>query len=145
MQDNLPALDALALLADRDNGEALTRVWSTAGLSDAGRERSAFLLAATVEVNPRAEELLQTVFAASPADPRLCEAALAGIGMPDFATNLRQSTNFPAPPHFRPDYVQRLRVIESWRTVVADQQLLTLIDRVHARLAQHVAGEQRAQ
>ena len=143
--NNLPALDALALLADRDNGEALTRVWGAAGLSDASRERSTFLLAATVEVNPRAEELLQSIFAAVPANPRLREAALAGIEMPDFATILRQGTNFPAPPHFPPDYVQRLWVVESWRTVVTDQQFLAMIDQVHARLAQHVEGEHGTQ
>jgi len=145
LQNNLPALDALALLADRDNGEALTRVWSAADLSDAGRERGTFLMAATVEVNPRAEELLQSVFAAVPANPRLREAALAGIETPDFTTDLRQGANFPAPPHFRPDYFQRLGAVETWGTVVTDQQFSVMIERVHTRLAQRVEGEHGAE
>jgi hypothetical protein len=145
LQNNLPALDALALLADRDGGESLNRVWNASNLSSAGRERATFLLAATLEVNLRAEDLLHSVFANPPADRRLQEAALAGIEKPDFPTKLRQTDDFPAPPHFQPDYGQRLWVVESWRTVVTDEQLLVVLDQVRARLAQHVAGERRAE
>lgn len=145
LQNNLLALDALALLADRDSGETLNRVWIATGLSTAGRERATFLLAATVEVNPRAEDLLQKLFANPPTEGRLQEAALAGIEKPDFPTKLRQTDDFPAPPHFQPDYGQRLWVVESWRTVVTDTQLLAMIDQVHARLAQHLAGSRRTE
>jgi hypothetical protein len=145
LQNNLLALDALALLAERDSGEALARVWSAAGLNDAGRARGTFLLAATLEVNAHSEDLLLTIFTATPANPQLREAALAGIEMPDFSTALRQGANFPVPPHLHPDYVQRLRVVESWRATVTDQQVLAEIDRVRARLAQHAAAERGAE
>ena len=145
LQGDLLALDALALLADHDNCDALTRVWSAGILTVAGRERATFLLAATVELNPRTEDLLQSIFATPTAEGRLREAALAGIETPDFATKLRQTDDFPAPPHFRPDYGQRLWLVESWRTVVADPQLLATIDRVHGRLAQHAVGARRAE
>jgi hypothetical protein len=136
--DNLPALDALALLAELDNGFTLNSVWNSPDLSPDARERAAFLLAATAEVNPDSEDLLQKMFATSGLDPRLSAAALAGIETPDFRTRLSQTPNFPAPPHFRPDYTQRTWMVESWRTVVTDPQLQATLDRVHDRLAQRI-------
>jgi hypothetical protein len=140
-QNNPLALDAVALLAERDNGEALTRVWNATTLNDASRQRATLLLAATVEVNAHAEELLQGIFTTPPAAPLVRESAVAGLAMPDFSTKLRQNTDVPAPPHFHPDYAQRLRLLETWRAAVTDEQLLATMDNIRARLAGRAAGE----
>jgi hypothetical protein len=139
LADNLPALDALALLADLDNGYTLDLVWNSPQLSTAGRERAAFLLAATAEVNPNAATLLQKLFATPGLDPQLSAAAIAGIETPNFKTRLNQSPDFPAPPHFRPDYTQRAWMVQTWRAVVTDPQLAATLDRVRDRLAQRAS------
>jgi hypothetical protein len=139
-ENNAAALDALALLAELDNGEALNRVWASPDLSAEGRERATFLLAATIEANPQGEQLLHAVFAATPPDPRLCAAALAGIESPNFKTRLHPSTDL-ALPQFVPDYTQRVWMVESWRTIVTDPKVATEIDRVHNRLARLVSAE----
>lgn len=135
LESNIAAIDALAMLAEHDNGETLTRIWNSDKLTVTARQRATLLLAATAEVNPRAEELLQSIFTTPPADPLLREAALAGILMPDFSTRLRQGDGFPAPPHFRPDYAYRLRLVDGWRGAVTNEQLLALIDHVRDKLA----------
>ncbi len=140
MENNLAALDALALLAELDNGEALDRVWASPDLNAAARERAAFLLAATVELNPQAEQLLHEVFASAPTDARLCAAALAGIESPEFKTPLRAVTESPASSVVA-DYTQRVWMVESWRTVVADPKVAAQIDRVQERLSRLVRAE----
>ncbi len=142
LQNNLPALDAVALLADRDNGEALTRVWNSSALNAATRQRAALLLAATVESSLPAEELLLALFSTESPEPRVREAALAGILNPEFSTPLQRSDGFPAPPHVRPDYSRRLLMVEMWHASVIDPQLQKVIDRVHAKLAQRIGREE---
>jgi hypothetical protein len=142
LQNNLPALDAVALLADRDNGEALTRVWNSSALNAAARQRAALLIAATVEANPPAEELLLALFSTESPEPRVREAALAGILNPEFSTPLQRSDGFPSPPHVRPDYSRRLLMVEMWHASVIDPQLQEVIDRVHAKLAQRMSHEE---
>ena len=144
LQNNLRAIDAVALLADRDSGETLTRVWSSDTLSAAGKQRATLLMAATFEANPHAEELLESLFYAQPTDSQLCEAALAGILTPDFSTRLQQGSDFPAPPHVRPDFTHRLSMVETWHASVTDTQLLAVIERVMAKLSQRVSGESPA-
>jgi hypothetical protein len=102
-------------------------------------------LAATLELNPRAETLLSPLFTGTPIDPQMREAALAGMMMPDFTTRLRQSSDFPVPPHFRPDYALRLRLVEGWRAVVTDERTLQSIDRARERLLQRTAETAPAQ
>jgi hypothetical protein len=145
LDNNLSAIDALALLAERDNAEALTRVWGAASLNAESRLRATQLLAATAELNPHAGSLLGALFTGTPTDPQMREAALVGMMIPDFTTRLRQSSDFPVPPHFRPDYAARLRLVESWRAAVADEQLLLTIDRVRMRLVQRAAETAPAQ
>lgn len=135
------ALDALALLASQDNGAALARVWSATGLSDAARQRATFLLAATVELSPQAEEILQSLFIAPEPPRRLCEEALAGIVMPNFKTKLLRDGEIPAALSFKPEYALRLTLVEGWRAPVTDAQLLAAIERVHSRLVEQAAGE----
>lgn len=135
MESNVFALDALALLAEHDNGEALTRVWISGRLTMAARQRATLLLAATAELNPHAEEILQTIFTIPQADPLLRDAALVGILSPGFSTRLQQGEDFPSPPHFRPDDAYRLRLVEGWRAAVTNEELLALIDRVREKLA----------
>ena len=144
LDNNLSALDALALLAELDNAAALTRVWGAPSLNGESRLRATLLVAATVELNPHGGELLSALFSGTPVDPQMRDAALAGLMMPDFTTRLKQSNEFPSPPHFRPDYVMRLKLVESWRATTTDEQLLLTFDRVRGRLAQRAAESAQA-
>ena len=139
LNNNLSAIDALALLAEHDNAETLTRVWGSPSLNGESRLRATLLVAATVELNPRGGELLGALFSATPVDPQMRDAALAGLMMPDFTTRLKQSSDFPSPPHFRPDYAMRLKLLETWRAATTDEQLLLTFDRVRTRLTQRAA------
>jgi hypothetical protein len=145
LDNNLSAIDALALLAEHDNAEALTRAWGSPSLNGESRLRATLLLAATVELNPHGGELLSALFTGMPTNPQMRDAALAGLMMPDFTTRLRQSSDFPVPPHFRPDYAMRLKLVESWRAATSDEQLLLSLDRVRARLAQRATESAPAQ
>lgn len=136
LENNPVALDALALLAEQDNAESLSRVWNSGKLTGALRQRAAQLLAATAELNPHVEELLEGVFANSPAEPLVRDAALAGVLMPDFSTRLRHGE----PQHFRPDYAFRLRLMDTWRGAVTNEQTLALLDRVREKLAPQATG-----
>jgi hypothetical protein len=136
VQGDAVALDAVALLADRDHGEALTRVWSAPDAGAVTRARATFLLAATLEVVPPAIELLQSLFTAGPPGGQLLEAALTGLGNPDFVTRLTQSDTVAPPPHFQPNYAMRLKVLEALRPSVTDEQVLAVSDRVRAKLLQ---------
>ena len=126
------------MLSDKDNGETLTRVWNSNALQPTTRQRAARLLAVTVETNPRAEEVLLSIFSAEPTDPQLCQAALAGIISPEVSTKLATG----ATPHVRPDYNRRLSMVEMWHSSVSDTQMLALIERAQANLAQRAGPEE---
>ena len=140
LQGSDAALEALALLADRDKAEALTRVWSADSLSPALRVKAARLLAATLEVNPHGEQLLQALFASQDAGVRQLAAALDGLVNPSFPTTLGPSGTIPAPPHFRPDYAQRLRLVDVLLAQVTDANVLASLVRAREQLAAVVAA-----
>ena len=125
------ALDALALLADRDSADALTRVWRSESLTTAQRMRATRLLAATVEVNPRGARLLQALFTAQDIDPKLLARAIDGLVNPNFVTTL----GIPSPPPYRPDYAERLRLVDSLRAQVTDTNVLASLDNAREELA----------
>ncbi|MCG3147417.1 MAG: hypothetical protein PCFJNLEI_00857 [Verrucomicrobiae bacterium] len=133
-ETDLNALDALALLAEYDNAEALTRVWHSNNLTGSGKVRAATLLAATVEVNPRGADWLVGVAS----DPVLVEAALAGLMTPVFASRLVRGTGIMPPPHFKPNYPLRLRLVEQLRQAVPDETLAPVFDQARQQLAQPV-------
>lgn len=135
-ENNLPALDALALLADRDHAEALTRVWATPGLKAATKERATLLLAATVETNPRGAELLQSLAG----NAALVTAAVTGLGTPDFTSRLVRTPGIKPPPHFKPDYALRLRIAENLRQVVTDETVGSSLEQLQSNLRQRTAG-----
>jgi len=141
-QNDLAALDALALLADLDNAAALTRVWSAASLDATSKSRTTVLLAATVELNPHGEELL-TGLARSPTENSvLIDAALTGLVAPNFSSRLARGTGVLAQPLFKPDYALRLRIIDALRAALTDEVLLAVADRAHQRIAERVAAGQ---
>jgi hypothetical protein len=139
------ALDAVALLADRDNGEALLNVWNAPAANAVTKVRATRLIAASLEVIPSAIELLTALFFAAQPDPNLLEAALRGLGTPEFTTKLTADASVEPPPHFVPNYALRLRVLDTVRPAVTDERLLALLNRSQNRLVQHAAeGEPAA-
>jgi len=139
-QNNLSALDGLALLAEHDNAAALTRAWSSSALNPAAKVRATMLLAATVETNPQGAELIESLAG----NAVLLEAALAGLGAPDFSSRLVRGTGITPPPHFKPDYALRLRIVENLRQAVTDETLGGVIERVRSSLTQHGATAETA-
>jgi hypothetical protein len=132
------ALDALALLADLDGAQALTRVWSSGALTLSNRARATRLVAATIEVNPVAEQLLREMFADADTDPTLLYAALDGLADPSFASDFVQLNALQPPPHFAPDYAMRLRVLNDLTAEGANEQIDFLRERARAQLQQHL-------
>jgi hypothetical protein len=130
LQGNEAALNALALLADRDGADTLTRVWMADSLSAALRVKAARLMAVTLEVNPHGEQLLQILFAAQDADPRQIAAVLDGLVNPSIPTAL----GIPAPPRYRPDFVQRLRLVDILRAQVTDTNVLASLNSAREEL-----------
>ena len=124
------ALDALALLADRDNGDALTRVWMADSLSVTLRVRAARLLAVTLEVNPRGEQLLQILFVAQDTDSRQIAAALEGLVDPSIPTTLDVAVS----PKIRPDFLERLRLVDILRAQVTDTNVLSSLNNAREEL-----------
>lgn len=140
------ALDALALMADQDNGAALTRVLTSGALNEAGRIRATRLLAATMEVNPDADRLLRALFADPKTDSQLLYAALDGLGAPDFPSEFVQANKLPAPPRYEPDYDARLRLLEALVAGTQSEEVTFYYQRARARIAQseQAATEQSA-
>ena len=134
LQNNLDALDAVALLADRDKAETLTRLCSSPLLNEAGKQRATLLLGATVELNPHAEELLLTLTG----NPSRMDSAATGLETPGFATRLTQGTGIIPPPRFKPDYALRLRIVTNLRASVTDENLAARLDQVRDKLVQRV-------
>ena len=139
LKNNHRALEAVALLADRDQAATLTRVWRSGSLSlpslvDATRD-----LAATMEVNPDADQLLRGLAADPNADSRVLYAAVDGLANPGFPVSFEQDAAAAAPPHFKPDFAGRLRMLESLRSSFTDPDLRAYVDQAKAEVQTHWA------
>jgi hypothetical protein len=139
-QNNLYALDGLALLAEQDNAAALTRVWSASGLNAVAKGRATMLLAATVETNPRGAELLEGL--AGNVD--LVAEAVVGLRSPEFSSRLIRFPGVKPPPHFKPDYALRLRIAENLRQAVTDEAAAASLDQLRSNLMQRTSGMETA-
>ena len=135
LQNSLPALDALALLADQDHAETLVRVAASSDLNATGRQRAALLLGACVEISPQVGELL---LALTGNDQALALKAVVGLETPRFVTRL----GVPPRPRLKADYALRLRILSALQTAVSDESLMARLDEGRAKIAQRAgAGE----
>jgi hypothetical protein len=93
------------------------------------RVKAAQLLAATLEVNPHSEQLLLILFSTDDANAEELAATLDGLVNPAFPTTLGVT-----PPHFRPDYAERLRMVDILRAQEVDANVLANLDRAREQL-----------
>lgn len=128
------ALEAVALLADQDQAAALTRVWRSGSLTPLRLVDATRYLAATMEVNPDAGQLLRALAADPNADPRLLEAAVDGLANPNFPVSFLRDVAVSPPPHFKPDYTERMRMLEALRSSVTNEDVRAYIDQAKGEL-----------
>ena len=133
-RNNHRALEAIALLADRDQSATLTRVWRSGALTLPNQVDATRYLAATMEVNPDAEQLLRALASYPNTDSRLLYAAVDGLANPGFPVSFGRELPVPAPPHFKPDYAARMRMLESLRSSSADDNLHAYLDQAKTEL-----------
>lgn len=131
---NRRALEAVALLADQDRAATLTRVWRSGLLTLPNLVDATRYLAATMEVNPEAEQLLRGLAADQNADPRVLYAAVDGLTNPNFPVNFEGNLALPAPPHFKPDYAERIRMLEGLQPLFTDETLRASVDQARIEL-----------
>jgi hypothetical protein len=134
LQNNRRALEAVALLADQDQAGTLTRVWRSGLLTLPNLVETTRYLAATMEVNPDAEQLLRGLAADPNADARVLEAAVDGLANPNFPVTLGRVAPVPAPPHFKPDYPRRIRVLDGLRSAFVDDGVRVYADQAKAEM-----------
>lgn len=134
LRNNHRALEAVALLADRDQSATLTRVWRSGALTPPNLVDATRYLAATMEVNPDAEQLLRGLVADANTDPQLLYAVVDGVANPGFPVSFGRELPIPAPPHFKPDYAGRMRMLVSLRSSVTDDDLRAYIDQAKGEL-----------
>ena len=135
LKNNHRALEALALLADQDQAAALTRVWRSESLTLPNLIEATRYLAATMEVNPSAETLLRGLTADQNIDARMLYAAVDGLANPGFRVSFGPgAVVIAAPPHFKPDYTLRLRVLDGLRAAVADDNFRAHADEARMEL-----------
>jgi hypothetical protein len=134
LANNRRALEAVALLADQDRGATLTRVWHSGQLTLPNLVDATRYLAATMEVNPEAEQLLRGLAADPNADPRVLYAAVDGLTNPNFPVNFEGNLALPAPPHFKPDYAERIRMLEGLQPLFTDENLRASVDQARIEL-----------
>ena len=139
LRNNHTALEAIALLADRDQSATLTRVWRSGALTLPNLVDATRYLAATMEVNPDAEQLLRALASDPTTDSRLLYAAVDGVANPGFRVSLGREVPIPPPPHFKPDYATRMRILGNLRSAVTDDDLRAYIDQAKAELQVHWA------
>jgi hypothetical protein len=132
LRNNRRALEAVALLADRDQAATLTRVWRSGSLTVPGLVEATRCLAATMEINPDAEQLLRGLAADPTADLRVLYAAVDGLANPNFPVSFGRDVAVAAPPHFKPDYAVRIRLLESLRSSFIDEGLRAYVDQAKA-------------
>ena len=130
LQNNLDALDALAVLAEQDNAETLERVASSPALHSVSKQRAAQLLGATVELNPHAEELLLVLVRN---DSSWALMAALGLETPRFVTRLGSVP----PARVKTDPALRLRIVASLRAAVTDETVAVRLDEARATIAEH--------
>jgi hypothetical protein len=128
------ALEALALLADQDDAAGLTRVWRSNSLTPSNLAAATRYLAATIELNPIGEQLLRGLPADQSLDGRMLYAAVDGLSNPGFPVTLEHASSVIPPPHFKPDYALRLRMLDFLRTAVADENFRASVDQAKAEL-----------
>jgi hypothetical protein len=134
LRNNRRALEAVALLADQDQAGTLTRVWRSGALTLPNLVEATRYLAATLEVNSDAEQLLRGLAADPNADTRVLDAAVDGIANPSFPVTFGRVTTIPPPPHFKPDYPRRIRVLDSLRSSFADDSARAYADQAKAEM-----------
>ncbi len=117
------ALEALAWMADRDGGAALTRAWNSNSLSFANKVKATRYIAATLEANPRAVELLQGLFSSASTDVRLLYAAVDGVASPGMANNPSAIPGLSPPPQSRPAFDLRVQLLDTLTASVTDGRL----------------------
>ena len=133
-RNNRRALEALALLADQDQAATLTRVWRSGALTLPNLVEATRYLAATLEVNPDAEQLLRGVATDPNVDARVLYAAVDGLANPNFPVSFARGGAVPAPPHFKPDYPRRIRVLDSLRSSFTDDNARAYADQAKTEL-----------
>jgi len=134
LKNNHRALEALALLADQDQAAALTQVWRSESLTPSNEVDATRYLAATMEVNPLAEQLLRGLAADPNTDARELYSAVDGLANPSFSVSFGRDASIPAPPHFKPDYSARLRVLDNLRAAVTDESFRAHADQARMEL-----------
>ena len=134
LRDNRRALEAVALLADRDQAATLTRVWRSGQLTMPRLVDATRFLAATMEINPDAEQLLRGLAADPHADARVLYAAVDGLANPSFPLSFERDVAVSPPPHFKPDIAARVRMLEALRQSFADAELRNYVDQMKAEL-----------
>jgi hypothetical protein len=134
LRNNRRALEAVALLADQDQAATLTRVWHSGALTLPNLVEATRYLAATLEINPDAEQLLRGVATDPNVDARVLYAAVDGLANPNFSVSFAQAATVPAPPHFKPDYPRRIRLLESLRSSFTDDNARAYADQAKAEL-----------
>jgi len=139
LKNNHRALEALALLADQDQAAALTRVWRSESLTLTNAMDATRYLAATMEVNPLTEQLLRGLAADPTTDARLLYSAVDGLANPSFPVSFGHEASIPAPPHFRPDYPARLRLLDGLRAAITDENFRVHADQARMELQTHWA------
>ena len=135
LQNNPDALDAVAVLADRDKAETLTRIFSSPTLTDAVKQRAAQLLGATVELNPHAEELLLALAGSA---PTWAVWMVTGMETPGFITRL----GITPPTPFTPDFALRLKIVTDLRAAVTNESLAVWLDSARTKIAQRAGAAQ---
>ena len=134
MKNDHRALEALALLADQDQAAGLTRVWRSGLLNAANLVDATRYIAATLELNSSGEQLVRGLATDPAIDARTLSAAIDGLSNPSFPVTLSHSSSIVAPPHFKPDYAMRLRVLDALLASIADDNLRAGIDQAKADL-----------
>jgi len=133
-QNDQAALEALALMADRDGADALTRVWKSDALTFPNKMMATRYLAATLEVNPHGPDLLRSLFASPTSDVRLLYAALDGIANPAIVPGEGQTVTLPVPQRPEPDYEMRVELLDEFGSGTTDEHLLEHMDQARAEL-----------
>ena len=134
LRGNRRALEAVALLADQDQAATLTRVWRSGALTLPNLVEATHYLAATLEINPDAEQLLRGVAADPNVDARVLYAAVDGLANPNFPVSFAPVAEVPAPPHFKPDYPRRIRLLDSLRSSFTDENIRAYADQAKTDL-----------
>jgi hypothetical protein len=134
LKNDRRALEALALLADQDQAAALTRVWRSGLLTLPNLVEATRYMAATMEINPVAEQLLRGLTTDPTVDARMLYAAVDGLANPSFPVTLGRGSSVAAPTHFKLDYPLRLRILDVLRGAVPDENFRATADQAKTEL-----------